>query len=113
MHGLKYIVKKSFFRTHLYVCKRSNSTGKKIHLFLISNYAQYTYFIIYAVGQAVSHAGCIYYSGGATLAINNIFKSGDTAPLNKYEYVSFSKVNLYKEAVAVKNKSKFISGAAT
>jgi len=46
----------------------------------------------YAFGQAVSHAGCIYYSGGATLAINNIFKSGDTAPLNKYEYVSFSKV---------------------
>jgi len=46
----------------------------------------------YAFGGAVSHAGCIYYSGGATLAINNIFKSCDTAPLNKYEYVSFPKV---------------------
>ena len=44
------------------------------------------------LGQAVSHAGCIYYSGGATLATNNIFKSCDTAPLNKYEYVSLTKV---------------------
>jgi len=46
----------------------------------------------YTFGQAVSHAGCIYYSGGATLAINNIFKCCDTAPLNKYEYVSLPKV---------------------
>ncbi|XP_023328521.1 uncharacterized protein LOC111701459 [Eurytemora carolleeae] len=46
----------------------------------------------YAFGQAVSNAGCIYYSGGATLAVNNIFKSCDTAPLNKYEYVSLPKV---------------------
>jgi hypothetical protein len=54
-------------------------------------YFSYIYYIIF-VGGAVSHAGCIYYSGGATLAINNIFKSCDTAPLNKYEYVSFPKV---------------------
>jgi hypothetical protein len=40
----------------------------------------------------VSHAGHIYYSGGATLAVNNIFKSCDTAPLHKYEYVSLPKV---------------------
>ena len=42
----------------------------------------------------MSNAGCIYYSGGATLAVNNIFKSCDTAPLNKYEYVSLPKVRM-------------------
>ncbi len=48
----------------------------------------------WCLGQAVSHAGHIYYSGGASLAVNNVFKSGDTAPLHKYEYVSFPKVYL-------------------
>jgi len=46
----------------------------------------------YSFGQATSHAGFIYYSGGATLAINNTFKSSNPGPLNKYEFVSFTKV---------------------
>ena len=43
-------------------------------------------------GQASSHAGFIYYSGGATLAVNNTYKPADPGPLHKYEYVSFTKV---------------------
>ena len=43
-------------------------------------------------GTATSHAGYIYYSGGATIAVNNTFKSSDPGPLNKYEYVSFTKI---------------------
>ena len=43
---------------------------------------------------ATSHAGYVYYSGGATIAVNNTFKSSDPGPLNKYEYVSFTKVNI-------------------
>jgi len=46
----------------------------------------------YCFGQASSHAGYIYYSGGATLAVNNTYKPGDPGPLHKYEYVSFTKV---------------------
>ena len=43
-------------------------------------------------GTATSHAGYIYYSGGCTLAVNNTYKVSDPGPLNKYEYVSFTKV---------------------
>ena len=46
----------------------------------------------YCFGQASSHAGFIYYSGGATLAVNNTYKTRENGPLNKYEYVSFTKV---------------------
>merc|ERR1719483_1554095 len=47
----------------------------------------------YSQGQATSHAGFIFYSGGVTLAVNNTFKStSDPGPLNKYEYVSYTKV---------------------
>ena len=45
-----------------------------------------------SAGQASSHAGFIYYSGGATLAVNNTYKPADPGPLHKYEYVSFTKV---------------------
>ena len=43
-------------------------------------------------GTATSHAGYIYYSGGCTLAVNNTYKVTDPGALNKYEYVSFTKV---------------------
>jgi len=46
----------------------------------------------YCFGQASSHAGFIYYSGGATLAVNNTYKTRESGPLNKYEYVSYTKV---------------------
>ena len=46
----------------------------------------------YCFGQASSHAGFIYYSGGSTLAVNNTYKTRENGPLNKYEYVSFTKV---------------------
>ena len=46
----------------------------------------------FSSGTATSHAGYIYYSGGATMAVNNTFKSSDPGPLNKYEYVSFTKI---------------------
>ena len=46
----------------------------------------------YCFGQASSHAGFIYYSGGATLAVNNTYKTRESGPLNKYEYVSFTKI---------------------
>jgi len=46
----------------------------------------------YCLGTATSTAGYIYYSGGCTLAVNNTYKVSDPSPLNKYEYVSFTKV---------------------
>jgi len=44
----------------------------------------------YCLGHCGSYAGVIYYSGGATLAVNNLYKSSNPDILNKYEYVSFS-----------------------
>jgi len=47
----------------------------------------------YSFGQASSYAGYIYYSGGATLAVNNTYRSAhDPGPLNKYEYASFTTI---------------------
>ena len=71
----------------------------------------------YCFGQASSHAGFIYYSGGATLAVNNTFKTRENGPLNKYEYVSFTKVmrldpntEEWAQVVRRKNPLKFDLG---
>jgi hypothetical protein len=62
----------------------------------------------WCLGQAVSHAGHIYYSGGASLAVNNVFKSGDTAPLHKYEYVSFPKVYNKNRRYLILHRKQFL-----